>query len=110
MRVCVQTGDYYLVDVHKDNYAFNLEKDDFEVFKPMGCTRCTNGYKGRFAIFETMRMTDTVRRMVVERAHIADIKKQALSDGMVTLRKAALANAARGKTSIEEVMRVTMDD
>ena len=88
----------------------DLEKDDFEVFKPMGCTRCTNGYKGRFAIFETMRMTDTVRRMVVERAHIADIKKQALSDGMVTLRKAALANAARGKTSIEEVMRVTMDD
>jgi type IV pilus assembly protein PilB len=81
-----------------------------EIFQPVGCSRCNNGYRGRFAILETMRMTDQVKRMVVDRAHIADIKAQALKEGMLTLRRCGLLNAARGKTSIEEVEATTMAD
>ncbi len=81
-----------------------------ELFGPVGCPRCNGGYKGRFAILETMRMTEPIRRMVVERAHLADIKRQALSEGMLTLRRCGLLNAARGKTSLEEVEAVTMAD
>ena len=88
----------------------DLAREDFEIYKPVGCNRCTKGYKGRFALLETMRMTEPIRRMVVERVHIADIKLKALEEGMITLRRAGLANASRGKTSLEEVMRVTMDD
>jgi type IV pilus assembly protein PilB len=87
-----------------------LAAEDFELFKPIGCNRCTNGYKGRFAILETMRMSDAIKRMVVERAHISDVKLKAREEGMVTLRMSGLANVARGKTSLEEVLRVTMDD
>ncbi len=83
----------------------------FDIFKPGGgCGRCTNGYKGRFALLETMRMSDRVKRMVVERANIQDVKKLALEEGMLTLRRAGLNNVMRGKTSIEEVERVTMAD
>jgi type IV pilus assembly protein PilB len=81
-----------------------------ELFGPVGCPRCNGGYKGRFAILETMRMTEPIRRMVVERAHLADIKRQALSEGMLTLRRCGLLNASRGKTSLEEVEAVTMAD
>ncbi|MCA8956031.1 MAG: Flp pilus assembly complex ATPase component TadA [Planctomycetes bacterium] len=87
-----------------------MSAEDFGVYDAVGCSRCTNGYKGRFAILETMRMTESIRRMVVERAHLADIKKKAIEEGMITLRIAGLANVARGKTSIQEVLRVTMED
>ncbi|MBK8096467.1 MAG: Flp pilus assembly complex ATPase component TadA [Planctomycetes bacterium] len=81
-----------------------------EFYEPVGCPRCNGGYKGRFALLETMRMTDTVKRMVVERAHIAEVKKQALSEGMLTLRRCGLLNAGRGKTSLQEVEATTMAD
>jgi type IV pilus assembly protein PilB len=87
-----------------------LDSEDFDPQRPVGCNRCTNGYKGRFALLETMRMTEGIKRMVVERAHISDVKAKAREEGMVTLRDAGLANVARGKTSLEEVMRITMDD
>ena len=85
-------------------------KEPMELYAPVGCPKCNAGYKGRFAILETMRMTETVKRMVVEKAHIADIKKQALSEGMLTLRRCGLLNAARGKTSLEEIESITMAD
>jgi type IV pilus assembly protein PilB len=88
----------------------DLTIEGFQLFKPVGCGRCNHGYKGRFALLETMRMSEPIRRMIVERAHVADIKKQALGEGMLTLRRCGLLNAARGKTSLEEVQAVTMVD
>lgn len=88
----------------------DLKRDDFEAFTAVGCSRCTHGYKGRFALLETMRMSEDVKRMIVDGAHIADVKKQALSEGMLTLRRCGLLNVMRGKTSLEEVERVTMAD
>jgi type IV pilus assembly protein PilB len=85
-------------------------KQPMELFGPGGCPRCNAGYRGRFALLETMRMSETIRRMIVERAHIADIKKQALGEGMLTLRRCGLLNAMRGKTSLEEIESVTMAD
>ncbi|MEC7584202.1 MAG: ATPase, T2SS/T4P/T4SS family, partial [Planctomycetota bacterium] len=87
-----------------------LESPEFQPHRAVGCSRCTNGYKGRFALMETMRMTEPIKRLVVDGAHIGDIKKQALEDGMLTLRRCGLMNVARGKTSLEEVERVTMAD
>jgi type IV pilus assembly protein PilB len=81
-----------------------------ELYEPVGCPRCSNGYKGRFALLETMRMTEGIRRMVVDRANIADVKKLALDEGMVTLRRVGLLNAMRGKTSLQEVEATTMAD
>jgi type IV pilus assembly protein PilB len=81
-----------------------------ELYEPVGCPRCNAGYKGRFALLETMRMSEEIKRMVVERAHIADIKKQALKEGMLTLRRCGLLNASRGKTSLQEVEATTMAD
>ena len=103
------------VDVSKDallRLGF-LESDldqEMELYEPAGCPRCNGGYKGRFALLETMRMTEDVKRMVVDRAHIADIKKKALEEGMLTLRRVGLLNAMRGKTSLQEIEASTMAD
>jgi type IV pilus assembly protein PilB len=75
-----------------------------------GCPRCSGGYKGRFAILETLYLDANIKRMVVERRSVAEIKTRAMEQGMLTLRRVGLLNAMRGKTSIEEVLRVTMQD
>ena len=80
------------------------------IHRPVGCARCTNGYRGRFALLETMPMTDVIRRIIIERGSVMDIKKEAITEGMVTLRRCGLLNAIRGKTSLEEVIQVTMTD
>ena len=76
----------------------------------MGCARCTGGYKGRFALLETMPITDSLRRIIIDGGSVLDLKKRALEEGMITLRRAGLLNAIRGKTSLEEVVAVTMAD
>ncbi|MEO6593606.1 MAG: ATPase, T2SS/T4P/T4SS family [Planctomycetota bacterium] len=90
-----------------------LESDleqPMELFEPAGCPRCNNGYKGRFALLETMRMSDGIKRMIVDKAHLSDIKKLALQEGMLTLRRCGLMNAMRGKTSLTEIEATTMAD
>ncbi len=79
-------------------------------YKPVGCSACHGGYKGRFAIVESMRLTDKLRRMIVDGASAIDLKVEALKEGMISLRRAAVLNVARGVTSLEEVLRSTMAD
>ncbi|MBK8178504.1 MAG: Flp pilus assembly complex ATPase component TadA [Planctomycetes bacterium] len=77
---------------------------------PEGCQRCKDGYKGRFAILETLYLEGELKRMVVERRSAMEIKTAAMRLGMLTLRRVGLLNVARGKTSLEEVLRTTLDD
>ena len=83
----------------------------FQLFEPNadGCARCAGGYKGRFPILETLPMTQRIRRMVVEGRPKDDIKAQAISDGMLTLRRVGVLNAMRGVTSVQEILRITQE-
>jgi type IV pilus assembly protein PilB len=83
------------------------EAKDARLWEPVGCSRCQGGYRGRFALIETMPLDDEIRRAVVEGAPALAIREIALQQGMVTLRRVGLLNALRGKTSLEEVLRVT---
>lgn len=75
-----------------------------------GCPRCKNGYRGRAALLETLYLDHEIKRLVVEGASASEIKAEGLAKGMQTLRRVGLLNALRGKTSLEEVLRVTMPD
>ena len=88
----------------------DIEAKDFQLFAGAGCPKCAKGYKGRFAILEALQMTDHIRKLVLDKKDELDLKKAAMEGGMITLRRCALLNAARGKTTIEEVVRMTADD
>jgi len=76
-----------------------------------GCTTCkNNGYKGRLACIEAMNNYPELEKIILNRGSASQIKKQAVACGMRTLRQNALAKAARGLTTIEEVLRVTRAD
>ena len=85
--------------------------ENLELCEPVGCPRCNNkGFKGRFALLETLPLNDDLRRLIIGGASAIDIKKLAMEQGMISLRRCGLLNAARGKTSIAEVLNVTVGD
>jgi type IV pilus assembly protein PilB len=81
-----------------------------DVFRAKGCPRCNQGYAGRFAILETLPMTEEIKKMVISGHSAVEVRAKAIETGMITLRRAALLNAMRGNTSIEEVLRVTLGE
>lgn len=84
------------------------ECKDSNLYRPVGCERCSGGYKGRFALLETLVIEDEVRRMIIRGASVFDIKEHAITkNNMIALRRCGLLNVIRGKTSIEEVLRMT---
>jgi len=85
--------------------------DPFMPVRGSGCPSCGGtGYRGRVALYEVMPLNDQIREMIVTGATAIELKRQAIQSGMVTLRQAGLIHAARGTTSIEEILRVTISD
>ena len=85
--------------------------EDFGVMQGTGCRTCNNtGYKGRSACYEVMPMTEEVREFVLNGASTLEVKREAIRQGMKTLRQAALTKLSIGETTIEEVVRMTAPD
>jgi general secretion pathway protein E/type IV pilus assembly protein PilB len=75
---------------------------------PVGCRQCRNtGFLGRLAIMEICQMTPVLAQKINDRANVAELKAQALSDGMVPMRQYGIAKALAGITTLQEVMTVT---
>ena len=82
----------------------------FRVFVGAGCNLCRDtGLKGRMGVYEVMPMTDKIRRLVLAKAPASEVARQAVQDGMVTLRESAVRKMALGLTSFAEVLRATTD-
>jgi type IV pilus assembly protein PilB len=81
---------------------------DIEAYEPVGCSRCNqNGYRGRVGVYSVMKMSDRIKEMTVSQASEADIGEVAREEGMLTLREDGLTKVRSGKTSLEEILRVT---
>lgn len=79
----------------------------YKVYKPKGCLTCNNtGYKGREAVFEFLTVTEEMKKLILDRANGAQIKKLAMEQGMFTLKNEGIYKVMEGKTSIEELLRV----
>ena len=76
-----------------------------------GCVDCNDtGYKGRQGVYEVMSVTPAIRDLILDRAPASTIKKQAMADGMRTLRMDALSKLRKGLTTAEEVLKETAVD
>lgn len=86
---------------------------DYIVYKGRGegCKLCSGtGYKGRLAVFEVMELTDELKEFILSGASSLEIKREAIRQGMRTLRQSALQKLKQGVTTIEEVVRNTAAD
>lgn len=79
------------------------------IMKPVGCSKCVKGSKGRVGIYEVVRITDKISRIIMEGGNSIEIADVAREEGFNNLRRSALLKAAQGLISLEEVNRVTKD-
>jgi type IV pilus assembly protein PilB len=79
-----------------------------KLYKPIGCRRCNQGYKGRTSIFELLKPNEQIRQIIMQGANALDIQKAAVTAGMMSLREAGLSKVLQGVTSLEEVNRVVI--
>ncbi|MFP4379277.1 MAG: GspE/PulE family protein [Candidatus Sumerlaeia bacterium] len=86
-------------------------RGEFEVYRPRGCESCRyTGYRGRTAIYEMVQIKEGFRRLIVENASTNDLKRHAIRHGMQPMRQDGWKKIKQGITSIEEVLRVTMEE
>jgi type II secretory ATPase GspE/PulE/Tfp pilus assembly ATPase PilB-like protein len=89
----------------------NLKNKDAKTYIGKGCPECKNtGYRGRIGIFELMVISDKIKEMIIAKTSASVIAKTAREEGMLTLREDGVRKILDGATSVEEVVRVTMND
>jgi type IV pilus assembly protein PilB len=85
------------------------ESEKTQVQHGRGCATCNNsGYKGRVGLYEVMEINDELRELILVGASALELKKKALEQGMMTLRRSGLQKIALGQTTMEEVLRETV--
>ncbi len=77
------------------------------VYRPQGCAQCHGGYLGRVGVFEVMPVSAAMAEIVLREGSAADLARQALAEGLMSLRQAAWRKVKLGQTSIEEVLAHT---
>jgi type IV pilus assembly protein PilB len=110
-RICVQCREEI---PHPEDLLAELglkpeDVRDKRFFRGRGCETCNNtGYKGRVGLYELMVANDTIRELIMQNASVDDLRKAAVSFGMVTLRESGMAKAYEGITTLDEVVRETI--
>jgi type IV pilus assembly protein PilB len=80
------------------------------LYKGTGCDSCGGlGYRGRAGLYEVMAMSAELRRMILRGASVAELREQAVSEGMLTLRMDGLVKMEKGVTTLEEVVKETAE-
>jgi type IV pilus assembly protein PilB len=80
-----------------------------KIYGPGGCDQCHEGYKGRVGIYQVMRLSETMQRIILEGGNVLQIAKQAQKEGIRDLRQSGLLKVKQGVTSLDEVNRVTKE-
>ncbi|WP_349747069.1 type IV-A pilus assembly ATPase PilB [Pseudomonas frederiksbergensis] len=81
----------------------------FTIYEPVGCNQCNAGYKGRVGIYEVVKNTPDLQRLIMAEGNSLEIDLQMRKDGFNDLRTSGLLKAMQGITSLEEINRVTKD-
>ena len=95
------------------SWGFTEEQIDAkpQLYGPGSCGRCGNGYSGRQALLETLPVdNEAIREIIVKGGSAMEIKRKALEQGMLTLRRVGILNAIKGVTAMDQVRRLTMMD
>jgi len=110
-RICVQCKEPLQIQPQalvEAGYAAE-EAAKITVHHGKGCGVCNStGYKGRVGLYEVMEITDELRELILVGASALELKKKALEQGMITLRRSGLLKVAAGLTTMEEVLRETV--
>jgi type II secretory ATPase GspE/PulE/Tfp pilus assembly ATPase PilB-like protein len=111
-RLCASCKRQYTPDAEVLR-ALNISEADaaaIPFYKAIGCDQCNHtGYRGRLGIYEVMRVTDRLRRLIASRASEDALRDAALGGGMISLGEDGLTKVKTGQTTAEELLRVVTE-
>ena len=108
-QACRQPIDVPVEALRKEGFPEEEIAKGIQLYGPRGCPACTDGYKGRLGIYQVMPVTEDIGRIIMAGGNAIDISDAAKKNGVWDLRRAGLAKAAAGLTSLEEINSVTID-
>ncbi len=109
-RICTHCKEPFEIESEKlKNLGLDIgDRGTLTLHRGSGCVKCRNtGYTGRVAIFEILEFSDEIRALTTVDTDISRVKKAAIDSGLETLRDDAVAKMLEGKTTYEEVLKVT---
>ena len=106
---CKQPLDIPAEALRKEGFSEEDARGGMKIFGPVGCSSCTDGYKGRMGIYQVMPLTDAIARIILGGGSAVEIGDEAAREGIWDLRRAGLEKVKSGLTSLEEVNSVTID-
>lgn len=114
-RVCKNCHEMYHPEPEEIRELFGTKasqiSEDLMIPRAVGCDECRGtGYSGQIGIFEVLMMNERIREMTLANASASQIKRASMSTGMKTLRGDGWRKVVKGITTVDEVMRVTMED
>ncbi len=108
---CRKPAEYDVQFLREHGFPVERLETEGPIYEAVGCDECRgNGYKGRTGIFEILHVTDEIRPLIVAHTTASKIKATALEEGMKTLRDDGWDKVLAGKTTIDEILRVTEDE
>ena len=106
---CKEVQDIPREALEKEGFNAKDIESGLIVFGAVGCKSCNDGYKGRVGIFQVMEVSETMGRIIMEGGNAMQIADQAVSEGVLDLRRAGLNKVKDGLTSLVEINRVTIE-
>lgn len=82
-----------------------VELDATNLYQATGCDQCVDGYKGRVAVVETVEMSERLQELILDGAHLSQLREQALQDGFIPLAQNGAMKAAAGITTLDELIK-----
>nr|WHW29540.1 putative Type IV fimbrial assembly, ATPase PilB [uncultured bacterium] len=104
---CKVVAEYPREAMLKAGYTEDELDGSWQPFRAVGCSVCTNGYKGRVGIYQVMPITDEIQKIILNEGTSLDIADEARRNGVRDLRQAGLIKVKVGVTTLEEVISVT---
>ena len=106
---CKQPKDVPGEALLKEGFTQEEIDDGLKIYAPVGCNQCTDGYKGRVGVYQVVKVSEEIGRIIMDGGNAIQIADQAETEGAWDLRRAGLQKVKDGITSLEEVNRVTVD-
>jgi type IV pilus assembly protein PilB len=104
---CRQPADIPRQAMLDAGYAEATLDGSWKPYRPVGCSACNLGYKGRVGIYQVMPITEELQRIILADGSVLEIAKQSEREGVRSLRQSGLRKVQMGLTSLEEVLAVT---
>src|SRR5512138_1568535 len=93
----------------KEGFTEEEVEAGIKIYKPVGCSSCTDGYKGRTGLYQVMPVSEEIQRIILQDGNAVDIAAQSAAEGIWDLRKSGLEKAKTGITSLDEVNQCTVE-